>query len=139
MTSDEALQCARILAETYGPKGGEWTPERFGVWAAASADMPLTATREAIVGWVRNEPWPPTPSDIRKLVADNQAAAAERARIDQATAERLALEAGSGGESGPVPPEKVHLWRAVLGQPPVPGCPCSSCEAAGAVRSRVAS
>jgi hypothetical protein len=35
-----------------------------------------------------------------------------------------------------VPAEHLHLWRAVMGQPPIPDCACESCAQVRTVLSR---
>jgi hypothetical protein len=35
-----------------------------------------------------------------------------------------------------VPAEHLHLWRAVMGQPPVPNCTCESCDQVRTVLAR---
>ena len=130
MTHAEALTVCRMLAEVY--RRDEWTPERYEVWAALLADLPLDAVVEAVRGWARAEKWPPSPAELRALVFENLQATAEHARLERIGESRLALAAGP---AQPLSTAQLHLWRAAMGSP-VPGCGCDSCSKGRAVAPR---
>jgi hypothetical protein len=133
MTRDEALKICRVLGATY--RRDDWSEERFEVWIALLSDLPYDQAQEAVLGWARNEKWPPSPAEIRALTFDLQAARAERERIT--TREMLRLPA-AGRDLEPEEPltvTQLHMWRASMGRP-MPNCDCESCKLGRAILAR---
>lgn len=132
MTRDEALKICRVLGATY--RRDDWSEERFEVWIALLSDLLYDQAQEAVLGWARNEKWPPSPAEIRALTFDLQAARAERERIT--TRETLRLPAGRDLEpEQPLTVTQLHMWRASMGRP-VPDCDCESCKLGCAILAR---
>lgn len=132
MTRDEALKICRVLGATY--RRDDWSEERFEVWIALLSDLPYDQTQEAVLGWARNEKWPPSPAEIRALTFDLQAARAERERIT--TRETLRLPTGVALEpEQPLTVTQLHMWRASMGRP-MPDCDCESCKLGRAILAR---
>ncbi len=131
MTRDEALRICRVLGATY--RRDDWSEERFEVWIALLGDLPFDQAQEAVLGWARNEKWPPSPAEIRALTFDLQAARSERQRI--AAGMVLQLPAGDLEPAEPMTLTQLHMWRASMGRP-VPDCDCESCELGRAILAR---
>jgi hypothetical protein len=130
VTRDEALMICRVLGDTY--RRDDWSQGRYEVWIALMSDLPFDQAQEAVLGWARNEKWPPSPAEIRALTFDLQAARAERQRITARESRQLpaALEPAE-----PLTVTQLHMWRASMGRP-VPDCDCESCELGRVILAR---
>lgn len=133
MTRDEALKICRVLGATY--RRDDWSEERFEVWIALLSDLPYDQAQEAVLGWARNEKWPPSPAEIRALTFDLQAARAERERINASPARQLPAAGRDLEPEQPLTVTQLHMWRASMGRP-VPDCDCESCKLGRAILAR---
>lgn len=111
-----------MLSEAYPRE--DWSEGRVKLWTGLLGELPRSSGEEAVLDWVRSSRWPPTFADIRERAGQVTAAVAERRRMELADAERRQI--GAGPPAGEVPTERLHLWRAALGQP-LPGCGCATC------------
>jgi hypothetical protein len=130
MTRDEALKICRVLGATY--RRDDWSEERFEVWIALLSDLPYDQAQEAVLGWARNEKWPPSPAEIRTLTFDLQAARTERQRINASPARQLPADLEP---EQPLTVTQLHMWRASMGRP-MPDCDCESCKLGRAILAR---
>lgn len=132
MTRDQAMTIVRLLGDIY--RRDDWSAERQTVWTALLEDLPFDLAQEAVLGWARNEKWPPAPAEIRALTFDLVTQRAERERIT-ASQERKQLPSGELEPAAPMTVTQLHLWRAAVGRP-LYDCGCESCLLGKAIASK---
>jgi hypothetical protein len=70
MNSDEVTQTILLIDAAYGPKMKAADRDMdlvIEVWTIALSDIPWKPHGEnALSWWLKNEPWPPSPADLRE-------------------------------------------------------------------------
>ena len=99
MNSDEVTQAILLIDAAYGPKmkAAERNMDLvIEVWMIALSDIPWTPYGEnALHGWLKTEPWPPAPAEIRDR-------AKRQMRDERAARENAETLARYGIGSGPL-------------------------------------